>query len=85
MPLTASNLEALTALPVAVSQRQDSVRNLASQLQAGTIWRSPDGKLSVTFTAAQRSQLESIVTAYLDESETIITAARAMLSAAGDG
>jgi hypothetical protein len=79
MPLSSHNLDALTLLLTAISQRQDTVRQLVSSLQARNIWRSPDGTISVAFTAAQIEQLEKVVNDYLNESEAIIITARAML------
>jgi hypothetical protein len=86
MPLATNNLETLINMLTALAQRQDALRQLASQLHASTIWRSPDGQLAVALTAGQRTELEAFVKAYLDESDILIAAARTMLaSPAGEG
>ena len=79
MPLTTNNLETLINMLSALAQRQDTLRQLAGQLHAGTIWRSPDGHLAAALTAAQRTDLEAFVKAYLDESDVLIASARAMV------
>ena len=81
MALARHNLETLTNMLSALAQRQDAVRQLASQLQAGVIWRSPDGQLGVDITDAQRVELEAFIKAYLDESDILIASARAILAA----
>jgi len=80
MPLATNNLETLINMLIALAQRQEVVRTLATQLQAATVWRSPDGQLAVALTAAQRDELAAFVKAYLDESEVLIATARAMLA-----
>jgi len=79
MSLTAAKYETLTRLLTALSQRQDTIRQLATQLATGNIWRSPDGSVSVEFTTAQLEQMEKIITDYLGESEAIVAASRALL------
>lgn len=85
MPVTTNNLETLINMLTALAQRQEALRQLASQLHAGTIWRSPDGKLAVALTAAQQDELASFVKAYLDESDVLVAAARAMLAQPAEG
>ena len=86
MPINTNNLETLINMLNALAQRQETVRQLASQLHAATIWRSPDGQLAVALTAGQRTELEAFVKAYVDESDILVAAARAMLaSPAGEG
>jgi len=85
MALTERNLETAINMLNALAQRQDTVRQLASQLHAGTTWRSPDGQLAVALTAGQRTELETFVKAYLDESDVLIASARAMLGQPEEG
>jgi hypothetical protein len=80
MALTANNLETLINMLTALAQRQETVRQLASQLHASVVWRSPDGHLAVALTAGQRTELEAFVKAYLDESDILAATVRAMLS-----
>jgi len=80
MPITSSNLETLINMLSALAQRQETVHQLAGQLHAATVWRSPDGKLAVALTTGQRTELEGFVKAYLDESDVLIAAARAVLA-----
>jgi hypothetical protein len=82
MSINANNLETLVNMLNALAQRQETVRQLASQLHTATIWRSPDGQLAVALAAGQRDELEAFVKAYLDESDILIAAARAMLAPA---
>ena len=79
MPITTTKLDTLLNLLTALAQRQDTIRQLASQLQLGNLWRSTDGSLAVSITADQHAQVETIVKAYLDESQAIIDTARALL------
>ena len=85
MTLIANNLETLINMLNALAQRQETVRQLASQLHAATIWRSPDGQLAVALTAGQRTELEAFVKTYLDESDVLIAAARALLAQPVEG
>lgn len=80
MPLDASKLEPLLGLLTGLSQRQEVIRQLASQIQTGTIWRSPDGTLAVKLTPQQQAEIETLIKTYLDESDTIIAMARALLA-----
>jgi hypothetical protein len=80
MPISKDNLQSALSLFAALSQRQDTLRQLAQHVATGVIWQSPDGKLAVDFTPAQATDLEATLAAYLDESQTIITALRAMLT-----
>jgi hypothetical protein len=82
MPINTNNLETLVNMLTALAQRQDTLRQLAGQLHTATIWRSPDGQLAVALTAGQRGELEAFVKAYLDESDVLVAAARAMLAPA---
>lgn len=79
MALNNQNLETLLNMLSGLTQRQDTIRQLAGQLQAGVVWRSVDGQLSVALSAEQRAQLEDFVNTYLNESEILIASARAML------
>jgi uncharacterized protein YbgA (DUF1722 family) len=79
MPLTTHNLETLINMLNALAQRQETVRQLASQLHTGTLWRSVDGQLSVALSEAQRTELEEFIDAYLSESEVLIASVRAMV------
>ena len=80
MPIATAHLETAVNMLNALAQRQDTVRQLASQLHAGVIWRSPDGQLAVDIPAPQRTELEAFIKAYLDESEILIAALRATLA-----
>jgi len=81
MPIGKANLDTTINMLTALTQRQETVRNLASQLHAATIWRSPDGRLAVDIPDAEKAELEAFIKAYLDESEALIAAVRAMLGA----
>lgn len=80
MALTDKNLETLVNMLGGLAQRQEVIRQLAGQLQAGTVWRSPDGQLSVALSEGQRAQIEDFMKAYLDESDVFIASARAVLA-----
>jgi len=79
MGLSEKNLEAIVNMLNALTQRQDTIRQLANQLHTGVIWRSLDGQLSVALSEAQRTELEEFIDAYLSESEVLIASVRAML------
>ena len=78
-----TNVDTLVNLLTALAQRQEVVRTLATQLQASTVWRSPDGQLAVALTDAQQAELTAFIKTYLDESEILIASARAILAASG--
>ena len=82
MPLTTDNLEALINILTALAQRQEAIRQLATQLHGGTTWRSIDGRLAITLPDSQKAELTAFVKTYLDESEILISSARAMLATA---
>ena len=79
MGLSQDNLETMINMLNALTQRQETIRQLASQLHTGVIWRSLDGQLSVALSEAQRRELEDFVGAYLSESEILTASIRAML------
>ena len=79
MNLTQNNLETMVNMLNALTQRQDTIRQLANQLHTGVIWRSLDGQLSVTLSEAQRKELEDFISGYLSESDVLIASIRAML------
>jgi len=81
-PLPPANLDTLLRLLTALSQRQDTIRQLANHLHTGVVWRSVDGQLSVALSEAQRTELEQFVDAYLSESEVLVGSVRAMLQQA---
>ena len=86
MPIKTAKLETTLNLLNALAQRQEVVRQLTSQLHSGALWRSPDGQLAIAITEGQRTELEAFVKAYLDESDILVAATRAMLaSPAGEG
>ena len=76
----ADNPQLILNMPLGLSQRQEMIRQIVNQLQGDSVWRSPDGKLAVSMTDAQRTDIEAFITAYLDESEILIAAARAQLA-----
>jgi hypothetical protein len=80
MPITKDNLQTALALHSALSQRQDTIRQMATQIASGAIWRSLDGNLAVDFTPTQTAELQAILTDYLNESQTLITTLRAIVS-----
>ena len=80
MPI--ANIDTLLNLLTALAQRQETVRQLATQLAAPNLWRSPDGQLAVALTDAQQAELVAFVKTYLDESDVLIATARAALAAA---
>ena len=79
MGLSQDNLETMINMLNALTQRQETIRQLASQLHTGVIWRSLDGQLSVALSDGQRRELEDFVGAYLSESEILTASIRAML------
>jgi hypothetical protein len=81
MPFTTSNLETLINILTALTQRQEAIRQLATQLHGGAVWRSLDGSLAISLPDSQKDELTSFIKTYLDESEILITSARAMLAA----
>ena len=85
MGLTQNNLETMVNMLNALAQRQDTIRQLASQLHTGVVWRSIDGQLSVALSEAQRTELEGFINAYLSESEVLIASVRAMLGKPDQG
>jgi len=85
MPVTAANLEPLINMLNAIVQRQETIRQLAAQLHSSAVWRSPDGTLAVEITTDQQAQIAAIAHAYLDESDVLIAAARAMLAKPAEG
>jgi hypothetical protein len=82
MPLTKENLETVSKLLIALSQRNNVIHNLAQTLTVGTVWRSPDGQLAVDLTQTEQNELEEFINAYLSESEVLIASIRAMLGQA---
>ena len=74
-----ANIDTLVKLLTALSQRQDTVRQLATQLATGIYWRSPDGHLAAALPSAQHQELVDFAHHYLDESDAIITTARSLL------
>ena len=80
MPLTERNVETAINMLTALTQRQDTLRQLTQQIHVGNIWRSPDGTLAVPITDAQRTELEAFIKTYLDESEVLIAAVRTLLA-----
>ena len=80
-----ANVDTLINLLTALAQRQQAIQQLAQQLQAGVIWRSPDGQLAVDIIDAQRVELEAFIKAYLDESDILIASARAILAPSPGG
>jgi hypothetical protein len=83
MPLTTDNLETLINILTAIAQRQEAIRQLATQLHGGTTWRSIDGRLAITLPDSQKAELTTFIKTYLDESEILVASARAMLAASG--
>lgn len=79
MSLTQNNLETMVNMLNALTQRQETIRQLANQLHTGVIWRSLDGQLSVALSKAQQTELEEFINAYLSESEVLIASIRTML------
>ena len=79
MGLNEGNLETLVNMLNGLSQRQDTIRQLANHLHTDVVWRSVDGQLSVALSEAQRTELEQFVDAYLSESEVLIVSVRGML------
>ena len=79
MSLT-DNPQLVLNMLVGLSQRQEMIRQIVNQLQGDAVWRSPDGKLAVSMTDAQRTDIEAFVKVYLDESEILIAAIRTQLA-----
>jgi uncharacterized protein YbgA (DUF1722 family) len=79
MGLNEKNLETLVNMLNGLSQRQDTIRQLANHLHTGAVWRSVDGQLSVALSEAQRAELEEFIDAYIGESEVLIASVRGML------
>jgi DNA-binding transcriptional regulator/RsmH inhibitor MraZ len=83
MPLTTNNLETIINMLTALAQRQEAIRQLATQLHGGTAWRSIDGQLAIILPDSQRAELAGFIKTYLDESEILIASARAILAEGG--
>jgi len=81
MSLTKDNLDTISKLLTALSQRNNVILELARTLASDTVWRSPDGRLEVKLTEAQREETEGFVRAYAQESELVISAIKAHLGA----
>ena len=79
MPITKDNYATAVNLLNALAQRQETVRHLTTVIGGGVIWRSVDGSLAVAIPSAELVELETFIRAYLDESDTITSALRAML------
>ena len=79
MGLSEKNLDTLVNMLNGLAQRQETIRQLASHLHTGIVWRSVDGQLSVALSETQRTELEEFIDAYLSESEVLVTSVRAML------
>ena len=79
MGLSDKNLETIVNMLNGLAQRQDTIRQLASQLHTAVVWRSVDGQLSVALSEAQRTELEEFIDTYLSESEILVASVRAML------
>ena len=79
MGLNEKNLETLVNMLNGLSQRQDTIRQMANHLHTGVVWRSVDGQLSVALSEAQRTELEQFIDAYLGESEVLIASVKGML------
>jgi len=85
VPVTAANLEPLINMLNGIVQRQETIRQLAAQLHSSAVWRSPDGALAIELSADQQAQIAAIAHAYLDESDVLTAAARAMLAKPAEG
>lgn len=83
MGITKENLETMTKLLSALAQRHVTIQDLATQLLAGTAWRSTDGSLKVELTDAQVQEIEEFIRTYVQEAETITLALKAHLGPAG--
>jgi len=80
MPITKDNLATAINLLNALSQRQDTIRQLAAAIGNAVIWRSPDGTIALPIPPAEIAELETFLHTYLNESQVTITALRAMLA-----
>jgi hypothetical protein len=80
MTISHQNITTIVALLTALSQRHDTIHQLAAQIAANVIWRAPDGSLSVPIPPNEIAQLESFITAYLNEAATVHTTLTAILA-----
>lgn len=81
MPLTEANVEQIATRVVAITQRIEEVREIASLLLRSHFWRSRDGSLTAgSLTPDDRAALETRIKAILGESEAIIATVRGMMA-----
>jgi hypothetical protein len=74
MPITKDNVDAILQLLLALDQRADAIRQLASNLSVRTVWRSPDGKLALDLTTAEQETIEGFVRQYVKECRQVLAA-----------
>jgi hypothetical protein len=80
MTISHANITTAVSLLTALAQRHDAITQLATRLSQPVIWRSLDGSLSVPIPPDELAQLETFITAYLDEAAVIAAALHAMLA-----
>lgn len=69
MTITAQDADRASHLLLALAQRQEVVQQLAEALARRTLWRAPDGGISINIPQEQLEQLEALVRPYLEESD----------------
>ncbi|MBA7613437.1 hypothetical protein ES703_20686 [subsurface metagenome] len=69
----------------AAAQRQDSLRDLATRLRTGALWRTPDGALQLDATLEQKRQIGEMIERYCADLESITAAIRLALQEPGPG
>lgn len=79
MALSKNNLETVSKLLVALTQRHDTVYNLVQKLNSGFIWRSPDGQMEIPLTTRECEELEGFINEYLQEADVIAATLRSHL------
>ena len=79
MSLTKDNLDSVSKLLTALSQRHTVIQDLAGRLSSDVAWRSPDGQLAIQLSEAERQQLEDFVRLYAQEVELVLLALKAHL------
>lgn len=60
----------------AASQRQDTLRDVATRLRSGVVWRAKDGRMEIGLSPDQKQQLADVVEAYTRDLENITAAIR---------
>jgi len=80
MPISHENIITTLSLMTALSQRHDTIHQIATRLSQPHIWRSVDGSLVVPIPPNEIAELEAFITTYLDECAILYATLRAILA-----